>query len=78
MRTALLGLWLAALAAAAQPNILLLFVDDLGWADVGYQGERYDTPNIDRLASQGMRFSRAYIATPTCSPSRSSVITETC
>ena len=75
MKTTLLGLLLAAVAAAAQPNILLLFVDDLGWADVGYQGNRYDTPNIDRLASQGMRFSRAYIATPTCSPSRSSVIT---
>lgn len=71
----LLAFCLAQMAVAAQPNILLLFVDDLGWADVGYQGERYDTPNIDRLASQGMRFSRAYIATPTCSPSRSSVLT---
>jgi arylsulfatase A-like enzyme len=61
--------------AAKQPNILVLFVDDLGWADVSYQGDLYDTPNIDKFASRSMMFSRAYIATPTCSPSRSSVLT---
>ena len=65
----------AASGAGEAPNILVLFVDDLGWTDVSYQGDRYDTPNIDRFASQAMTFSRAYIATPTCSPSRSSVLT---
>ena len=61
--------------AGQPPNIVLLFVDDLGWPHVGYQGEVFDTPNVDRLASRGMKFSRAYAASPTCSPSRSSVIT---
>ncbi len=68
-------LCLAAVPGVAKPNIILLFVDDLGWADVGYQGKRYDTPHIDRLATESKRFSRAYIASPTCSPSRASVVT---
>ena len=54
---------------------MVLFVDDLGWMDVGYQGGQYDTPNIDRLASESMAFSRAYIPTPTCSPSRAALLT---
>ncbi len=58
-----------------QPNIVLLFVDDLGWTGVGYQDGQWDTPHIDRLRTQSMRFSRAYAASPTCSPSRASVIT---
>ena len=60
---------------AERPNIVLLFVDDLGWRHVSYQGELFDTPNIDRLAAAGMRFSRAYAAAPACSPSRASVVT---
>ena len=75
----LIALALAILGCSSEPapppNVLLLFVDDLGWPHVSYQGERYDTPNVDRLASEGMRFTRAYAASPTCSPSRSSVIT---
>ncbi|MGI2258037.1 sulfatase [Shewanella sp. GXUN23E] len=58
-----------------QPNILLLFADDLGWTDLGYRSGRWDTPNIDSLKQQSLEFTRAYVASPTCSPSRASVIT---
>ncbi|GJM64290.1 sulfatase [Persicobacter diffluens] len=58
-----------------KPNIVLLFVDDWGWNDVGYRNPLFDTPNINQLKSDGMDFSRAYIATPTCSPSRGSLLT---
>lgn len=58
-----------------QPNIVLLFVDDQGWADVGYRNKLLHTPNIDQLRKDGLDFTRAYIATPTCSPSRASLLT---
>ncbi|WP_366184024.1 sulfatase [Flavobacterium ovatum] len=58
-----------------KPNVVLFFVDDLGWADVGYRNAKFHTPNIDQLRKDGMDFSRAYIATPTCSPSRASILT---
>ena len=46
-----------------RPNIVLILVDDLGWMDLGCQGSTYyETPNIDRLAAQGMRFTNAYAA----------------
>ena len=61
--------------AQKQPNILLLFADDLGWTDLGYRSGRWDTPNIDALKTQSLEFTRAYVASPTCSPSRASVIT---
>ena len=55
-------------AAARAPNIVLILADDLGWADLGCYGSRFhQTPNIDRLASQGMRFTDAYAAAPICS-----------
>lgn len=60
---------------ATPPNIVVLFVDDLGWADLEYAGETYDTPNIDRLAAEGATFTDAYAAAPACSPSRASVVT---
>ena len=66
---------LPTLAAAAPPNVVILFVDDLGWSDVGYQGPYHATPHIDALAASGMVFSRAYAAAPTCSPSRSGMLT---
>jgi len=51
-------------------------VDDLGWADLGCTGSTYyETPNIDRLASQGMRFTNAYAACAVCSPTRAAVLT---
>lgn len=61
--------------AQEKPNIIIFFVDDMGWADVGYRNSEFITPNIDRLKNEGMDFSRAYIATPTCSPSRASILT---
>lgn len=75
-----LGLaWLAnqenGLAAPPKPTIVLLFVDDLGWNDLGYRNANFETPNIDQLASEGVDFQRAYIASPTCSPSRATLLT---
>ena len=59
-----------------QPNIVLILVDDLGWMDLSCQGSDYfRTPNIDRLASQGMRFTDAYAACAVCSPTRAAVMT---
>lgn len=60
----------------AQPNIVLLFVDDWGWADMGCrQPDVFESPNIDRLVHEGLDFTQAYIACPTCSPSRSTLVT---
>lgn len=61
-------------AAAARPNILLIVADDLGWQDVGYHGGPAATPNIDRLARQGVELDR-YYAFPVCSPTRSALLT---
>ncbi len=58
------------------PNFVLFLVDDLGWRDTGcYGGKYYETPNIDRLASQGMRFTDGYAACAVCSPTRAAVMT---
>ncbi len=60
----------------AKPNIVFIYIDDLGWGDVGFNGSTYyETPNIDRLASQGIIFSQAYANAPNCAPSRASVMT---
>ncbi|MEM1070711.1 MAG: sulfatase [Planctomycetota bacterium] len=57
-------------------NIVLFLIDDLGWRDLGCQGsEYYQTPNIDRLAEQGVRFTDAYAACAVCSPTRASIMT---
>ncbi|MHB1178257.1 MAG: sulfatase [Daejeonella sp.] len=54
-----------------RPNIVLLLVDDLGWKDLGFMGSKYyETPNIDKLASQGMLFTNGYAAAANCAPSR--------
>jgi arylsulfatase A-like enzyme len=61
---------------ARQPNVLFIVVDDLGWKDTGCFGSTfYKTPNVDRLAATGMRFTDAYAANPLCSPTRSSIMT---
>jgi arylsulfatase A-like enzyme len=58
-----------------QPNIVLVFIDDMGWRDVGFMGSRYyETPNIDRLAGQGMVFTNAYANGPNCAPSRACLL----
>lgn len=62
--------------ATERPNIILFYVDDLGWMDLSCQGsEFYETPAIDRLASEGMRFTNAYTAHPRCVPARYGVLT---
>jgi arylsulfatase A-like enzyme len=62
--------------AQVRPNIVFIMIDDLGWADLGCQGNRLiETPHIDRLASQGMRFTDAYAAAPVCSPTRAAALT---
>ena len=62
--------------AANKPNIVLLFADDAGYADFGFQGsEVIRTPHLDELAAQGVRFTQAYVSDPTCGPSRAGLIT---
>jgi arylsulfatase A-like enzyme len=57
-------------------NIILILLDDMGWMDLSCYGSKfYETPNIDRLAAEGMFFSDAYAACPVCSPSRASILT---
>jgi arylsulfatase A-like enzyme len=59
-----------------QPNIVFILIDDMGWRDLGCYGSSfYETPHIDRLAAQGVRFTDAYAACPVCSPTRASILT---
>lgn len=59
-----------------KPNILMIMIDDLGWMDLAVQGNPLvETPNIDRFAGQGMRFTDAYAAAPVCSPTRAAIMT---
>lgn len=65
--------------ASRPPNIVLVFADDLGVADLGCYGRRdHHTANLDRLAAEGMRFTAAYTAQPICSPSRAALMTGKC
>lgn len=70
----LLGLFLILLIEAKaqdKPNVLLIYVDDLGYGDLGcYGGKVIETPNIDQLANEGVRFTNGYVASPVCGPSR--------
>ena len=66
----------SASASKKRTNIVLIMIDDLGWMDLHCQGnKRLDTPNIDKLASQGTRFTDAYAAAPVCSPTRAAIMT---
>jgi len=59
-----------------KPNIVFILIDDLGWTDVGCYGSRYyETPNIDRLAGEGLKFTNGYAACAVCSPTRASILT---
>lgn len=60
--------------SSAQPNVIILLADDLGWADVGYHGSDIETPAIDSIAEQGMRLERFYV-NPICTPTRASLLT---
>ena len=64
----------AASARPDKPNILFVLIDDMGWKDIGCAGSTYyETPHIDQLASEGMRFLNAYSAAPVCTPSRGAI-----
>lgn len=63
-------------SGGSMPNIVLFVADDLGWRDLGCYGDKQaNTPNIDRLAHEGVRFTNAFVAASSCSPSRASLIT---
>jgi len=71
-----LSLVLVGCSEPAPLNVVVIVVDDLGWVDTGVYGSTfYDTPNIDRLASEGVRFSQFYTASSVCSPTRASLMT---
>ena len=61
----------------ARPNVVFILADDLGYMDIGANNPAsfYETPNIDRLAAAGMRFTQGYAACPVCSPTRASIMT---
>lgn len=63
----------------SRPNIIIIYADDMGWADAGYQGlnnaDFYETPNIDRMAAGGMVFNRFYPSAANCAPSRACMLT---
>lgn len=64
-------------STSKSPHLILLVLDDLGWADVGYHGSDFATPNIDALVSSGIELDRMY-AMPQCSPTRASLLTGRC
>jgi uncharacterized sulfatase len=66
----LAGLYLSPSAFSAQPNFIMVFIDDMGWGDFSCFGNRdAKTPNVDRMAAEGIRFSQFYVNSPICSPS---------
>lgn len=72
----LIGLLILGCKEPERPNIVLFLVDDLGWTDLSSYGSRlYQTPNVDQLASEGVKFTDAYAACTVCSPTRASILT---
>lgn len=60
---------------ASRPNIVLIFIDDMGYKDIGFNGSKYYlTPNIDRLAAEGMIFTQGYVCAANCAPSRACLL----
>src|SRR5215475_4966152 len=71
-----LGLCPPALAESPPPNVIFILADDLGYGDLGCFGQKLiKTPNIDRLAAEGVRFTQAYAGATVCAPSRCSLMT---
>src|SRR5512140_1416769 len=67
---------LSAAPATKQTNIAFVLADDLGYGDIGCYGQKQiETPNIDRLAAEGMRFTQAYSGSTVCAPSRCALMT---
>jgi len=64
-----------AVSSTRKPNFVFILIDDLGWKDLGFMGSRYcETPNIDKLAGQGVIFTSAYTNAPNCAPTRASIM----
>src|SRR3546814_6142397 len=64
-------------ARGSRPDIVIFIADDLSWTDIASNGSKYArTPHLDRPASDGTRFTRAFAASPTCTPSRSALLTD--
>ena len=61
--------------AGRTPNFIFIFADNLGFGDLGCYGSIIRTPNVDRVAAEGMRFRHAYSANPICSPARAAFLT---
>lgn len=74
---AMLLLWLPATSRSAErPNVVIIYADDLGWGDLGCYGHpNIRTPNLDRMAAEGMRFTEFYSAAEVCTPSRAALLT---
>ena len=71
-----LVLFTASFAQATRPNIVLVFIDDMGWEDLSCFGNKdASTPNIDAMAAEGLRFHQFYVNSPICSPSRVAIST---
>jgi arylsulfatase A-like enzyme len=71
-----LSMTIAQAADATKPNILLIVADDLGWGELGFQGNKsIPTPQLDSLASNGVRFTSGYVSGPYCSPTRAGLLT---
>ena len=67
---------LFAIDATDQPNFIVIFVDDLGYADISPFGrDRHETPSLDRLANEGRKFTNFYVAAAVCTPSRAALMT---
>jgi arylsulfatase A len=62
-------------APAPPPNVVMIYADDLGYGDLACYGSRLSTPNLDRMAAEGTRFTQFYSANPVCSPSRAALMT---
>ena len=66
----------AILQAGDKPNVVVIFCDDLGYGDIGCFGQkRYTTPNLDRMAAEGRRFTNFHVSSAVCSASRSALLT---
>ncbi|MFT5155368.1 MAG: arylsulfatase A, partial [Planctomycetota bacterium] len=77
-RSLLVALFCATVIAAAaeQPNLIFVLADDMGWGDAGFNGQKkIKTPNMDRMAQDGVRFENFYAACSVCGPSRASLMT---
>ncbi len=70
-----LGSAAAAAAPARPPNVIVIYADDLGYGDLACYGSRLSTPNLNRMAAEGARFTQFYSANPVCSPSRAALLT---